>query len=179
MGKKICNRADEMAFHALQKALEQEKMKLCLLESKINRPTSPVYNPWEVLLPMLVPTILGLILIMSVGPIFGLVFMVAAIFAVSNLVKKKLDSRLYERSKNFLTSSYENFNKLWDFGGIVLVNSANQKQACISPEADWKDFVIQNFADLMVDKPEAQQQETPQEEVKDETPRPRRRSRRG
>ena len=83
MGKKIRNRADEMIFCTLQKAINQEKIQLCLLESKINRPTSPVYNPWEVLLPILIPTILGLILIMTVGPIFGLVFMVFAIFAVS------------------------------------------------------------------------------------------------
>jgi hypothetical protein len=115
---------------------------------------------------------------MTVGPIFGLVFMVAAIFVVSNLVKKKLENRLYERSKNFLISSYENFNKLWDFGGIVLINSANQKQACISPESEWKDFVVQNFAELMVDKPEPQPTDTPQEEPKNEAPRQRRRSRR-
>ena len=102
MGKRIKNRADEMVFSALQKAIAQELIQLCLVESKVNRPTSPVYNPWEVLLPMLIPVVLGLILIMTAGPIFGLVFMVIAIFTSSNLIKKKLEDRLFDRAKAFM-----------------------------------------------------------------------------
>ena len=175
MGKRILNRADEMIFTALQKAVEKELIQICLVESKINRPTSPVYNPWEILLPMLVPVILGLILIMAVGPIFGLVFMVVTIFASSNLIKKKLENRLFDRTKNLLLSNYRNFCELWEFGGILLVNTKNKKLACIAPEADWQDFVIKNFADLMLEKQEEKQtntpEEEPQKETKNETPR--------
>jgi len=182
MGKRIRNRADELAFGALKKAIETDKIQLCLVESKINRPTSPVYNPWEVLLPILVPVIIGLILIMCVGPIFGLIFMVIAISATSNLIKKKLENKLFERTKSFILLGYENFCKLWDFGGIVLINAQNKKIACIAPDADWKDFVIQNFEDLLIDKkteenPEPVKEE-PKEEKINETPRQRRRSRR-
>lgn len=182
MGKKICNRADEMAFNALKKAFETGKIILYLIESKINRPCSPVYNPWEVLLPILIPAIIGLILIMVVGPIFGLFFMVATIFVTSNLVKKKLEQRLLERCKEQLLSSYSECNKLWDFGGIVLVNSDNKKHSCIAPEGNWKEFIIKNFADLLIEKKEEIVVETPieepsTEEVKNEEPKHRRRSR--
>ena len=185
MGKKICNRADEMTFSALKKAIETNKISLCLVESKINRPNSPVYNPWEVLLPILVPVIVGLILIMAAGSIFGLVFMVAAIFITSNLVKKKLEQRLVERCTNFLLSSYSNCNKIWDFGGIVLVNNENKKKGCIAPDGDWKEFIIKNYSDLLIEKKdeiiveEPKPEETQSEEPKDETPKHRRRSRRG
>ncbi|MBE6444943.1 MAG: hypothetical protein E7019_02650 [Alphaproteobacteria bacterium] len=179
MGKKICNRADEMAFKALKKALEEDKLHLCLVESKVNRPTSPVYNPWEALLPMLIPVILGLILIIAVGPIFGLVFMIAAIFVSSNIVKKKLENRLLDRTKKFFVSSYANCCALWDFGGLVLVKSDDTKKGCIAPDADWKDFVIQNYADLMIEKKieeniNIETEKTPE----NETPRQRRRTRR-
>jgi|GEM_PF-359729 len=188
MGKKIKNRADELVFQALKRGIETEQIHLCLVESRINRPTSPIYNPWEVLLPILAPVVLGLILILAVGPIFGLVFMVAAIFVTSNLVKKKLDQRLLDRAKTFLLSSFENCNVLWDFGGLVLVNASNKKIGCIAPDADWKEFIIKNFAELVAAKempqpaPEPEtviQPEQPQEEPKDEAPKHRRRSRRG
>ncbi len=182
MGKHIRNRADEMVFAALKKAIERNLIQICLVESQINRPTSPIYNPWEVLLPMLIPVIIGLILIMCVGPIFGLVFMIVAIFASSNLIKKKIENRIFERTKLFLLSGYENFCTLWEFGGILLVSNQNKKLACIAPEADWQDFVVQNFADLMVEKQEDKPLDEPkvekQEETKDETPRHRRRARR-
>lgn len=180
MRKKIPNRADELAFNALKKGMEENKIHLCLVESKINRPSSPVYNPWEVLLPILVPVVLGLILILAVGPIFGLFFMVAMIMISSNLVKKKLEQKLMERSRAYLLSNYENFCKLWDFGGVVLVNAENKKAGCIAPDGDWREFVVKNFAELMVEKHEepAPAPEETKEEPKDETPRPRNRSRR-
>ncbi len=184
MAKKLPNRAEEMAYHALKKAVEENKLHLCLVESKINRPNSPVYNPWEVLLPALLPVILGLILILAVGPIFGLVFMIAAIMVSANLVKKKLDTKLLDRTRSYLLSGYDNFCQLWEFGGIVLVNAENKKIGCLAPDGDWKEFAVKNFADLMIEKPaeEPAPQEEPKEELreepKDETPRSHRRSRR-
>ncbi len=152
--KKVKNRADELIFHALKKAVEEDKIHICLINSRINKPSSPVYNPWEVLLPILVPVLIGLILILAVGPLFGLFFMVGLIMVSSTLVKKKLDNLLLDRSKAFLLSNFDNCNKLWDFGGVVLVNAENKNLGCVSPDADWKEFVIRNFSDLMIEKKE-------------------------
>lgn len=154
--KKLKNRADELVFHALKKAVEEGKIHICLINSRINKPSSPVYNPWEMLLPILVPVLIGLILILAVGPLFGLFFMVGLIMISSTLVKKKLDNLLLERSKNFLLSGFDNCNKLWDFGGVVLVNAENKNLGCVSPDADWKEFVVRNFSDLMVEKKESE-----------------------
>ena len=156
--KKRINRADELVFKAFKKAVEDGKIHICLINSRINRPASPVYNPWEMLLPVLVPVIIGLILILAVGPLFGLFFMVGLIMVSSTLVRKKQDHQLLERSKNFLLSDFENCNKLWDFGGVVLVNAENKKSGCVSPDADWKEFVSRNFSDLMVEKKEKEEQ---------------------
>ncbi len=153
MVKKI-NKADKLVFKALQRAINDNRLHLCLINSKINIPSSPVYNPWEVLLPALIPVLLGLILIWAAGILWGLAFMIAGIMLSSNLVKKKMEQRLFERSKDFFTSSYENCAKLWELGGIVLLNAEDKQKSCVSPEGNWQEFVILNYADLMTDKKE-------------------------
>lgn len=152
------NRADNLTFKALQKAVSQDKLRLYLDYGKINRPGSPVYNPWECLLPVLIPVLAGLILIVSVGVIFGLFFIVAVIMIYSTNFKKKLHRVIIERTKGYLVSSYENCEKLWKFGGIVLVNADNKKLGCVSPDGDWKEFVIINYAELMLDEPKDKNQ---------------------
>lgn len=162
MSKKI-NKADKLVFKALQRAIADDRLHICLINSKINIPSSPVYNPWEVLLPTLIPVLLGLILIWSIGILWGLAFMIAGIMLSSNLIKKKFEQRLFDRAKDFFTSSYEHCEELWNLGGIVLLNSQDKKQSCVSPEGNWKEFVILNFADLMTDK-----KEEPEKEVENE-----------
>ena len=150
MAKRI-SKADTLVFKAMQKAIEDEKLQICLINSKINVPGSPVYNPWETLLPILLPVLLGLILIWLVGILLGLAVMVGGILLSSNLVKKNMEHRLYERAKAFFVRDYNSCNQLWDFGGIVLVNAQDKRQGCISPEGNWKDFVILHFSEYMTD----------------------------
>lgn len=151
MAKRI-NKADAMAFKALQKAISEDKLHICLINSKINVPGSPVYNPWELLLPILIPVLIGFILIGLVGILLGLAVMIVGILLSSNLIKKKMEHRLLERTKERFTSNYETCNELWDFGGIVLVKVEDKKQGCISPEGNWKEFVVLNFSEYMTDK---------------------------
>lgn len=161
MAKRI-NKADRLTFKALQTAIDKGELQIALINSKINIPSSPVYNPWEVLLPTLIPTVLGLFLIWLVGIIFGLIFMIAGILLSSNLVKKKMEQRLFDRSKQFFVSDYNSCNELWDFGGIVLINSSNKKHCCVSPEGNWKEFVVLNYSQYMSDKKEAVVEEVSQ-----------------
>lgn len=149
--KKICNRADELTYHALQKAIENDKLRIYLDYSRINRPLSPVYNPWESLLPILIPVLIGLVLIVGVGVIFGLLFIIGMIFIYANLIKKRLHQKLIRRTKDYLVSNFENCCHLWNFGGIVLVNSDNKNSGCVAPEGNWKEFVVRNFADMMLE----------------------------
>lgn len=151
MVKRI-NKADRLVFKALQKAMAEDKLHICLINSKINIPGSPVYNPWECLLPTLVPVLIGLLLIWLVGIIWGLIFMIAGILLSSNLVKKEMEHRLFERAKTYFTSNYATCNELWNFGGVVLVKADNKKQGCLAPDGNWKEFVVLHFADYMTEK---------------------------
>ena len=164
MSKKI-NKADQMVFKALQRALNEDKLHLCLINSKINIPGSPIYNPWEVLLPSLCPLLLGLFLIWLAGVLWGLVFMIAGLLLSANLIKKKMEQRLFERATEQISSDYDSCCRLWDFGGIVLVKADDKKQGCIAPDANWKEFIILNFSDLMTDKKETAQPENDNEKA--------------
>ncbi len=166
MSKGKANRAEELAYKALIRAINGDNLLIYLDESRINRPQSPVYDPWETLLPILIPMIFGLILMLWVGIIFGLLFIIGITAFYSSFTKKKLQQLLLLRTKKYIISGYENFTNLWDFGGFVLVNATDKKIGCIAPDGNWKEFIAANFAELMLDKT----QEKPEEKESDETP---------
>lgn len=163
--KKKPNKADLLVYKALTRAIEEDKLRLYFDYGKINRPGSPVYDPWETLLPILVPTLLGMLLILSNNVIFGLVFIISMILIYSNYFKKKVYRRLIERAKQYFVKDYDNCQNLWDFGGLVLVNADDKKSGCVSPEGDWKEFTVKNFADYMVEnKKKTKKHEEPEQE---------------
>ena len=152
MSVKSVNKANVLVYKALKTAISQDKLRLYLDYGKINRPQSPVYDPWETLLPILVPVLIGLALIVSVGVIVGLLCIGVLVQIFSVYFKKKIYRRVVDRTKNYLMSGYDSCEKLWNWGGIVLVNTDNKKIGCVAPDGDWKEFVIINYSDLMIEK---------------------------
>lgn len=146
------NKADLLIYKAFSTALQQNLLRLYLDSSKLNRPNSPVYNPWENLLPILIPMIVGIILIFSVGCFFGLAFIIGMILVYNYYIKRLIDKKLLERTKKYIAIDFQHCQELWNFGGLVMATAENKKVGCISPEGDWKEFIVQNFADFMVDK---------------------------
>ena len=156
---------DLLIYKALNKAIDNDALRIYLDYSRINRPTSPVYDPWECLLPILVPLLIGLFFIVTIHPFFGLIVMVGGIFAYTSYFRKKLHKNLVDRTKELITKSYRSLEDLWAFGGIVFVNNDNKKVGCVSPDGDWKDFVVRNFSEYMVEKKkEPEKPEEPKQE---------------
>lgn len=83
------SKADMLIYKALNRAIENDRLRIYLDYGKINRLGSPVYDPWECLLPILVPVLVGLLLIFSVGVLFGLLFIVAMISVTAPILRKK------------------------------------------------------------------------------------------
>lgn len=151
MTKRV-NKANLMVFKALQRALADDKIHLCLISSKINVPGSPIYNPWESLLPILFSVLTGLVLIWAVGILSGIILMTLGVFLTSSIIHKYLEHCLLKRALKIMTSDYKSCCELWNFGGVVLVKTDDKQRGCISPEGDWKEFVVRYFADLMIEK---------------------------
>lgn len=94
MTPKTPNKADLLVYKALKAAIGQDKLRIYLDYGKVNRPQSPVYDPWESLLPILIPVLIGLALIIGVGVIFGLLFIGVMIEVFSVYFKKKIYRRI-------------------------------------------------------------------------------------
>ena len=45
----------------------------------------------------------------------------------------------------------------------MIVNSENKKIGCVAPEGNWKEFVILNFADLMLEENKEQKEDEPKQ----------------
>lgn len=160
------NKADKLVYKALTRALTNNDVQIYLDCSQVNRPGSPVYNPWENLLPILGYTLLGLLIIISLNVIIGLLTIVGLLMLHTSYYQKKLHHRLLERTKQYLSTDYNHCQTLWQHGGIVLVSSDNKKQGCASPQGDWKDYTIKHFSHYMTDnnnQPESTPHETPAE----------------
>jgi len=168
------SKADLMIYKTLLKAIEQDKLRLYFDYVKLNRPGSKVYNPWEALLPVLIPSIIGLLLIMASDIIVGLIFIIVTVLASTYYFRKKIYHHLIERTKALIVSGYDNMEELWKFGGIVLVNADNKKLGCVAPEGDWKDFVVNNYAEYMIEKKEPAKEEKKHDQPVRSAPRRRR-----
>ena len=154
MTKSTISKRDGMIFKALQKAVSNDKLRIYLDYGKVNRPNSPIYNAWESLLPILIPLLIGVFMILSIGVLFGLLFIIGMIIVYTTYFKKKLYMRVIERTKAHLTTNITLCQDLWNFGGIVLVSTEDNKNGCVSPDGDWKEFVVKNFSDYMIEKTE-------------------------
>ncbi|MBR1605929.1 MAG: hypothetical protein IJ660_07500 [Alphaproteobacteria bacterium] len=148
------NKAELLIYKALKKAITEKLLYLYLDADKINRPNSPIYNPWENLLPLLIPTIIGLFLIIYQGIFYGLAVIIGMLLIYLLGIKQLIGKLLLHRAKKYILQNFEQCQRLWNFGGIVLAAASNKKVACISPENDWKEYIVQNFAYLMTEPQE-------------------------
>ena len=106
------NKAEQLIYKALNRALEQNKLDIYLDFSKINRPNCPLYNPWEAILPLLAPTLLGLIMIMTGWVISGLFFISVMMMGYSQYYKKILHKKLAQRCREYITFVVQYFSDL-------------------------------------------------------------------
>lgn len=157
------NKADLMAYKAFKTALEKDKINLYINDSIFNRPGLPVYCPWENLLPKLIPVLIGL-LTLYYSIFLGIVIILGSVGVGERLFRKNNHHRLFERVKKYVLGDYDNLLEMWKLGGVVMVVVSDNKKSCVAPEGDWKDFIVQNFADLMLDSKEETIPETVVEE---------------
>lgn len=165
--KKISpNKADSMTYEAFKTALDKKEINLYINDKVLNKPGMIVYNPWENLLPKLIPLIIGLFLLYF-NIIIGLIIIIGSVAVGEKLFKKQNSSKLFERTKSYVLNSYENLEEMWEIGSIILSSSENKKKVCISPSDNWKEFIVKNFAKYMIKTEEKLEENNKEELVKD------------
>lgn len=167
--KKKPNKADLMVYEAFKTALDKKEINIYINDKVLNRPGMQVYNPWENLLPKLIPVTIGLLLL-YVNVFLGLVIILGSIGIGERLFRKKNNHKLFERTKSYILESYENLEEMWNLGSIVMSIPGNTKKICLSPNDAWKEFIIKHFSKYMTTTKEKSEPkvETKKEEIKEE-----------
>lgn len=157
------NKADILKFKALIKALDSEKVKFVVDYNVLHKPGSPIYNPWDALLPLLVLVVGSLFIMLLEGAYIGLFALVIGFLLYIYGVKKLLTKYLRKKAQKYMVKNPLCWNKIWDFGGVALM-STSSKAGVSSPDGDWQDFIVLNFSELMVDDGEPVKEENDEEE---------------
>jgi hypothetical protein len=145
------NRADMLHYKAVIKALDLGRIRVNISFLHMNKQGSPVYNPWENLVPLLTPIFLSLIIMFSAGIIEGIIFLILGILMYLYLFRIMIAKRLNERVLSFMRYSYLGWQTIWDYGGVSIISTLNPKLGSRAPDDDWKKFVALNLSDLMTD----------------------------
>ena len=91
------NRRDLLMYNAMVKAIEQKMVRIVIHFGILNKVGTPVYNPWENLLPILAPIILGLVLMFMSGIIGGMVIMLLGLMLYGMFFKTVVSAILENR----------------------------------------------------------------------------------
>ncbi len=141
------DKASLLMFETLVKALQNGEVTLEIKYDYLNNVRSPVYNPWETVLPLIIVLIIALMIMLGVGIIWGMAVMAVGLVLYRLLLKPVLEKRLHERLLRFLSSGYQNWLTMWEFGGFTLIRENAFKTRCEAPKGNWKEFTALNLSE--------------------------------
>ena len=107
--------------------------------NRLNRTGSPVFDPWENVLPLVVLLLISLAII-PFDLVAGTVALVVAMFAYAFLVRPWVANRLRKRTIENMLRNAHNWQVLWSFGGVVVTLVENPRIGVVSPGGDWRAF---------------------------------------
>ncbi|MGD9637596.1 MAG: hypothetical protein AB7U85_00885 [Alphaproteobacteria bacterium] len=160
----MINRADILKFKAMKTALIDGKAQIYINFKQLNRKNSPFFNPWENILPLLFVAVFSLVMMFSSGAISGILILLAGVISYIKVFPFFMQDIMKQRVLFYSINDINNWNKMWQFRGVTIKVASNPRIVCKSYEDDWRDFVVINFADLMIEKKVlTQSQEKPKE----------------
>ena len=136
---------DDAAFVRLKTAHHVHAITLHVNASRLNRPGSPVFDPWENIVPLLAMILLSLTFMFAANEIAGVALLVLSVVAYLVIIRPWILQRVQNRTREVAMISLRNWTILWKTGAISF--SLNHKNAsCRSPSDDWQSFVTEHLA---------------------------------
>ncbi len=149
------DKASLLMYETLLQALQTEEVTLDINYDYLNNIRSPVYNPWESVLPLVIILVISLLFILLWGIVPGMLVMAVGLLLYRFFLKPFLKKQLENRLKSFLTSGYQNWLLMWDFGGFSIVRENTFKTRCEAPKGNWKEFVALNLSEKTISEQSA------------------------
>ena len=149
----MANRQDELIFKALKKAYLSGKIEILTDMGILNRYGSPVYNPWQNILPIIILSMLGLAVIFCMNVFYGLITIIIGFFVQQIYVRTVVEKIVRDKVLDIMFRNLGNFKYIWQMKVITIVMKGNPNVGCKAKDnGDLKTFVALNLSDEMLDK---------------------------
>ncbi|MBY0432066.1 MAG: hypothetical protein K2Q10_12765 [Rhodospirillales bacterium] len=141
MAKPALSPEDEMLHSRLCRAIDADRVTVFLDAHRLNRPGSPVFNPWDSLGPLIAVLCLCMVLLLFGGLEWGLFGMVGVVAAQLWGIKHWIGWQLRRRALKALQKNVHVWNLIWRFGGVAVALTESPQINCIAPNGNWRNFV--------------------------------------
>jgi len=149
----MANRQDELVFKALKKAYLSGKIEILTDMGILNRYGSPVYNPWQNIMPIVALSLLGLAVIFCMNVFYGLITIIIGFFVQQIYVRTVVEKIVRDKVLDIMFRNMGNFQYIWQMKVITIVMKDNSSVGCKAKDnGDLKTFVALNLSDDMLDK---------------------------
>lgn len=133
---------DYKLHERLTEAYMADRIRIQVDFMRLNRKGSPVFDPWENVLPLLV-LILGSLMVMPFNLVAGTLVLIGSMFAFAFLVRPWIARRLRDRTIENMLKNAHNWQVIWSYGGIVVTLTNNPRIGVIAPVGNWRAFARQ------------------------------------
>lgn len=145
--------SEQDAYRFIQAAYVANRIDFQIDLARLAKAGSPVHSAKTVLAPSLLVmlTCMAVLLAALGGYVSFLVAvgtMIAAMLAQVFLVRSWVIYRVQRRTMTALLTKLGYWKALWRFGGIAISLSGTPSVRCVSPDGDWRSFVMTHLTDL-------------------------------
>lgn len=132
---------DKVLHDRLRAAYERNVVSIYTEFQRLNTPGSPVFNPWESVLPLLALLLMAVIVMLVGGILVGMGALVLGLAIYALVVRKWLARQVYNRALITLMVDARTFQEVWDHGGVVLAMTDRPQHQARAPRGSWRAFV--------------------------------------
>jgi len=108
----------------------------------LNRAGSPVFDPWENVLPLMGLLMAG-VLVMIFNLVAGTICLVGAMFVYAFLVRPWVAGRVRKRTIENMLKNAHNWQVIWSLGGVVVTMTETPRVGVVAPAGNWRAFARQ------------------------------------
>lgn len=132
----------EQAYHErLRAASERNIITFHSDFDHLNRPSSPVFDPWESVGPLLGLLIISVTVMLFGGLIPGVVILVISVILYVVGIRPWVATRLHKRVVVMALHGPRHFQALWDFGGVAITLTDRPQYGVSAPKGNWRMFI--------------------------------------
>jgi hypothetical protein len=128
------------AHDALKKAHAAGRIVIFTDSRVLARPGSPLYNAMEVFVPPLVLMASSLTLLFAFGIIEWIVALMIVLLYQLYGAPRVVNWRVHLRAVRAALNSPQNFQILWEMGGLAIALKDWPEQSCAGPTGNWRAY---------------------------------------